>query len=233
MLEDLHIGASVLGSDEKRLGKLTRVVIGRTDATVSHLVIDPGLAESGNLLAPGGWEKPRERVLPIDLVVAVTPETITLTCDEPAFLSQPLFEHKEFTDVEPEQYADKPAHWWSRYRVGELINLVSSSWGLGAAPYVPPEKITYSMSPNAAEIGSETPVWRRDPHKRLGTVRDVIVDPQTEHVVAYVMERHSGLGGELVELPITAIATIEDGEVYSALTDEQVAGLKEYRRNGK
>ena len=230
MLEDLHIGAHVLGRDNKRLGTLTRIVINRTDATVSHLVVDPGLAESGNLLAPGGWEKPRERVLPIELVAAVTPDTLTLTCDETSFLSQSLFEQKQYAEVapEPELDAGKPGHWWSRFQVGQVVNYIASGWGLGAAPYVAPESITYNMSADSAEIATGTPVWRREPHKRLGTVRDVILDPHTERVVAYVIERHSGLASDLVELPVTAIAAIENDEIYTDLTDEQADTLKEY-----
>lgn len=231
MLENLHIGAHVVGRDNKRLGALTRIVIDRSDGTVSHLVVDPGLAESGNLLAPGGWEKPRERVLPVELIASVSSENLTLTCDEPSFLSQPLFEQKQYADVQPEeQDTDKPAHWWSRFQVGQVVNYVASGWGLGAAPYVAPETITYNMEPNSAEIAKGTPVWRREPHARLGTVRDVIVDVATERVVAYVMELHAGLASDLVELPVSAITGIENDEIYTDLTDEQVDALKEYDR---
>lgn len=233
MLEDLHIGAHVLGRDKKRLGDLTRIVINRADASVSHLVVDPGLVESGNLLAPGGWEKPRERVLPVELIASVTPDTITLSCDEPSFLSQSLFEQKQYADVEPEAGADadKPAHWWSRFQMGQVVNYIASGWGLGAAPYVAPETITYNMSPTSVEIATGTPVWRREPRKRLGTLRDVILDPQTERVVAYVIERHSGLASDLVELPLTAVAAIEDDEIYTDLTDEQVDALAEHEQD--
>ena len=233
MLEDLHIGAHVIGRDEKRLGTLTRIVIERDAGRVTHLVVDPGLAESGNLLAPGGWEKPRERVLPVELIKSDTPETITLTCDEPSFLSLPLFEQKQYAEVEPgqEEGASKP--WWSRFQVGQVVNFIASGWGLGAAPYVAPETITYNMSATAAEIGSGTPVWRREPHERVGTVRDVLLDQQTQCIVGYLVERHSGLGGVLVELPISAITAIENDEIYTSLTDEQVENLNVHRREGK
>lgn len=230
MLEDLHIGSHVLGRDKKRLGTLTRIVIHGANATVSHLVVDPGLAESGNLLAPGGWEKPRERVLPVELIASVTPEAVALTCDEPSFLNQPLFEQKQFADVEPEQDDAKPAHWWSRFQMGQVVNYIASGWGLGAAPYVPPESITFNMSPGSAEIAKGASVWRREPRKRLGAIRDIIFDPHTERVVAYVMERHSGLGSDLVELPVTAVAAIVDEEIFTDLTDKQVDALKEHQR---
>lgn len=227
MLEDLHIGAHVIGRDERRLGTLTRIVIERGDGRVSHLVVDPGLAESGNLLAPGGWEKPRERVVPIELVASVSPDALHLTCDEPSFLSQALFEQKHFADVEPEPEPEERAHWWSRFQVGQLVNYIASGWGLGAAPYVPPETITYNMGPSAAEIETGTPVWRREPHERLGTVRDIILDQQTQRVAGYVVERHA----RLVTLPASAVSAIEDDEIYTSLTDAEVDALKPYARD--
>ena len=100
MLEDLRIGVPVTGSDGKHLGKLTRIVIDRSDNQVTHLVIDPGLAESGNLLAAGGWEKPRERLVPVALVVSAGEHGLALACDEAAFGQQPLFERKQYTDAD-------------------------------------------------------------------------------------------------------------------------------------
>src|SRR5258706_15982072 len=92
MLEDLHIGTDVMGSDGSRLGTLTRIVIERDNGAVTHLVVDPGLVESGNLLAPGGWEKPREREVPVSMLVSADDKHVTLSCDEEAFQQQPLFE---------------------------------------------------------------------------------------------------------------------------------------------
>ncbi|HEV2403883.1 MAG TPA: PRC-barrel domain-containing protein, partial [Ktedonobacterales bacterium] len=103
MIEDLRIGAHVIGRDDKRLGTLTRIVIERADPRVTHLVVDPGLAESGNLLSPGGWEKPRERVVPVELIASTEPDAIHLTCDEPSFLTQALFEQVQYSDAEPNQ----------------------------------------------------------------------------------------------------------------------------------
>lgn len=231
MLEDLRIGAHVVGRDDKRLGALTRIVIERDDPRVTHLVVDPGLAESGNLFSPGGWEKPRERVVPVELIASTASDVIRLTCDEPSFLSQALFEQVRFSEVEPSQEVDQPAHWWSRFQIGQVVNYISSGWGLGAAPYVGPETITYNESASASEIEEGTAIWRGEPPERVGTVTHVLLDKQTQRVASYVIRRHGGLAGELVLLPVAAIASIEDDAVFTALTDEQLDHLAPYEHD--
>jgi sporulation protein YlmC with PRC-barrel domain len=231
MVEDLRIGAHVIGSDDKRLGTLTRIVIERADPRVTHLVVDPGLAESGNLLSPGGWEKPRERVVPVELIASTEPDAIHLTCDEPSFLSQSLFEEVQFSDAEPSQAAEQPGHWWSRFQLGQVVNYISSGWGLGAAPYVGPETITYNESAGASEIEEGTAIWRGQPPERVGTVTHVLLDQETQRVTSYVIRRHGGLAGELAILPVAGIASIEDDAVFTALTDEQLDHLAPYEHD--
>ncbi|MGH2485889.1 MAG: PRC-barrel domain-containing protein, partial [Ktedonobacterales bacterium] len=231
MLEDLRIGAHVTGSDDKRLGTLTRIVIERADPRVTHLVVDPGLAESGNMLSPGGWEKPRERVVPVELITSTTPEAIRLTCDEPYFLSQALFEQVQFNDAEPSKTYDQPAHWWSRFQLEQVVNYISSGWGLGAAPYVGPETITYNESAGSSEIEEGTAIWRGQPPERVGTVTHVLLDNETQRVTSYVIRRHGGLAGELIVFPVSAIASIDDDAVFTALTDEQLEHLAPYEHD--
>lgn len=231
MIEDLRIGAHVIGRDDKRLGTLTRIVIERADPRVTHLVVDPGLAESGNLLSPGGWEKPRERVVPVELIASTEPDAIHLTCDEPSFLTQALFEQVQYSDAEPNQADDQPAHWWSRFQLGQVVNYISSGWGLGAAPYVAPETITYNESASASEIEEGTAIWRGQPPERVGTVTHVLLDQETQRVTGYVIRRHSGLAGELAVLPVAGITSIEDDAVFTALTDEQLDHLAPYEHD--
>jgi uncharacterized protein YrrD len=226
MLEDLHIGANVKGSDGKRLGTLSRIVIERDQPRVTHIVVDPGLVESGNLLAPGGWEKPRERVLPVTLITSIDDKDIVLTCDEAAFSSKPLFERKEFTTAEVSETAggSPRSGWWSRFRVGELVNYIASGWGLGAAPYVAPADITYNEPAGASAIAEGTPVWRREPHEHVGTVERVLADPSTQRVASIVIRRVH-LGGERRVLPVSAITDIEDDMIHTQLSDDELGAL--------
>jgi uncharacterized protein YrrD len=228
MLQDLHIGAPVLARDGRTLGELARVVVD-PGHQVTHLVVDPGLVESGNLLEAGGWEKPRERVLPVALVEHVGPERIQLSLDEAEFQAQPLFERREYHALDVTDAADQPdqAHWWSRFRLGELVDYVASGFGLGAAPYIAPADITYNESPGSMAIGEGTPVWRQEPHEHLGEVERVLTSGDSATITALVLRRQ-GIRGEHVVLPIAAVVDLSGDTVHVRLSDQELASLRPY-----
>jgi len=236
-LEDLRIDAPALGRDGKRLGKLQRIVIAEADQRVTHLVVDPGLLASGNALAPGGWEKPRARLIPIALVTATSADSVTLDADEATFESYPIFEQERATVVAPPaDLAATPdrAHWWSPTNLDAVINYISSSVG---APYLSPDAgPQYDETPGEAEIVAGTAVWRRAPadattqrapETEIGVVERALVDAATNRVSALVMRR-KGLGGQLVILPMDAVADLEDDLVHVTLTDAEVDALAPY-----
>ena len=227
MLEDLRIGVAVTGSDAKHLGKLTRIVIDRSASQVTQLVVDPGLAESGHLLTAGGWEQPRERVVPVALVVSAGEHGVKLSCDEAAFKKQPLFESKQFTEADFSAAEQPNSPWQSRYELGEVLNLVSSSWGLGAAPYIAPADISFNETPQSAAIAEGTAVWRIEPHDEVGHVDRVLVDAQTQRVTSLVVRR-KGLLAHRVVLPVEQVTDIDDGVVHITLGDEQLDALKRF-----
>lgn len=246
LLEDLRIDAHVLGRDGQRLGKLQRIVIAEADQRVTHLVVDPGLLASGNALAPGGWEKPRARLIPIALVLSSSADGVTLDADDTAFETYPIFEQERATAVAPPAdlvATPDRAHWWSRANLGEVINYLSSSVG---APYLPPDDaLATDATPGEAEIEAGTAVWRRasrasategataDPTRQrfdeteIGVVERALMDASTNRVTALVMRR-KGLGGQLVLLPMEAVADLEDDLVHVTLTDDEVDALAPY-----
>lgn len=230
MLEDLHIGVAVTGTDGKHLGTLTRIVVEREGFRVTHIVVDPGLVESGNLLAPGGWEKPRERVVPVDLITAASEHGIQLSTDEARFAAQPLFEHKEFTTAEVSEAASgspRPG-WWERFRVGELVNYIASGWGLGAAPYVAPAEIAYNESPGTSAIAKGTRVWRLDPHEEVGVVERVLADPASQRITGVVVRREGLRGGRRI-LPVAAIADVQEDVLHTRLSAADYDALPPYQ----
>lgn len=222
MLEDLHIGTDVKGSDGSHLGTLSRIVIERDTGAVTHLVVDPGLVESGNLFAPGGWEKPRERVVPLSLLKDADDKRVLLSCDEEAFEQQPLFERQYYADYD--QLDALPP----RFRLGELINYIASAAGIGGAPYEGPGIIQYNEAPGAAEIAEGTPVWRREPHEEIGEVERVLFDPQTQRVSALVVHGSGIVGHKNVVLPIAAVADIQDEVIHVTLNDAELDALADY-----
>lgn len=223
MLEDLHIGVAVHGGDGHHLGTLKRIVIAREGPRrVTHIVVEEGLIESGNALAPGGWEKPRGRVVPIELVSHADDHGLTLTCDEPAFKAYPLFEEEHAIPVEE---ADPAGESLERFEAGQVVRWAESA--AGGAPYVPPEAITFDESATEAEIGPGTPVWRRAPHEEVGTVERVLADPATQRITALVVKRKGVFGPSLV-LPIAAVGDVEDGVVHITLSRDEMDALPHF-----
>lgn len=221
MLEDLHIGVAVSGSDGRRLGTLQRIVVERDTYRVTHLVVDPGLLDSGNLLAPGGWDRPRARILPISLVVRAASDHLTLSCDEAAFQQLSFFEREAYVETSPPTQG--------RFRLGELLNYIASVAGVGAAPYEPStEEITFNEPAGSAEIAEGTPVWRMQPHVELGRVEHLLVSEDSGLLTALVI-RPRGLGHHAVLLPLALVTEVADGVVHVTLSDEELDGLEPYR----
>ena len=217
MIEDLHIGARVRASEGTRIGKLTRIVVDGASDRVVSLVVDPGLVESGNLLAPGGWEQPRERVVPVDQVGAITPDQVTLRCDEAGFKRLPLFEHERYIS------ASEVGPGAGRFQPDEVLNYAASEFGLGGAPYLPPAEITRDEPPTAGAIATGAQVWRLDPHERIGEVERVLMDSATQRVSGLVLRR--GLLRHEVVLPVEVVTGVEDNVAHVRISDDELKAL--------
>lgn len=227
VLEDLHIGVAVHGSDGKHLGSLSRIIIEPASEQVTHLIVEPGLIESGDALKPGGWETARERVVPMKLVASANKDDVRLTTDEAAFLQLPLFERIQYTEASETTAQGASGKLPSRFRFGQLLNFVSAGWGLGAAPFVPPADVTFNETPTSVAIEEGAPVWRLEPREEIGTVERVLVDAATQRVSELVVRR-AGLLHHRVLLPIDQVRGLEGGVVLVVLSPAEVDALAHY-----
>jgi sporulation protein YlmC with PRC-barrel domain len=220
MIEQLRIGAHVFSSDSKQVGTLSRIVVTGNDLVVTGLVVDPG-AHLSELLEPGSLDKLRDRSVPVALAHVQADASIHLTCDAAAFARLPLFERRQYQDAPVEPGG-------SRFRVGELVNYLASTFGLGAAPFQPDnDEITFDMSADSAAIPVRAPVWRTDPHEVIGVVERTLADEATQRITALVIRRNS-MDDQLVIVSADAITSFADGVAHVALTDEELDHLPPY-----
>jgi uncharacterized protein YrrD len=218
----LRVGAPCFGSDGEKLGTLHRIVIDDRNERVTHLVIDPGLLESGNLLTPGGWEKPRDKVVAIELLQAADDEAIRLTCTKDAFAAMPQYLEEHFTGV-GEGWNPPPG-----YRIEEFLMWTSSAFGLGAAPYVPPVDVLRQEGPTEHEIAEGTPVWRHEPTSEvLGEVVRVLTNPTTQAIDALVVRRGGLLHNDIV-LPRRYVSEVQDNLIRVNISDAEWEQLARY-----
>src|SRR5437588_3651592 len=91
MVQSLKLGLSVVIAEARHAGSLHRVVIDEPTRTVTALAVERPLVESGNLLKPGGWEKPRDVRVPIDVVAGADEHELRISLAEEEFLALPPY----------------------------------------------------------------------------------------------------------------------------------------------
>jgi hypothetical protein len=170
-------------------------------------------------------------VVALERVATAEHAGVSLTCDKAAFEALPLFEHDQFSAVDPtanagDSKADDSGD--ATFERGELINYGAAAFGLGAAPYLPPTTFTRDEPATAGAIDKGAAVWRVDPHERVGTVEDLLLDDAGTRLRALVVRRGALEG--LVVIPAAAIAAVEDGVVRARLTDDELRDLERYHR---
>jgi hypothetical protein len=109
--------------------------------------------------------------------------------------------------------------------MGELVNYLASTFGLGGAPYVPEnEEIILNLPPDSTAIPEDAPVWRNTPHEEIGVVERTLADSETQRLTGLVIRRNMR-DEPLVVAPVDAITSIEDGVAHLELTDEELDNL--------
>jgi len=73
---DLKAGVDVFSHDGHKLGTLHRVVLKRSDLSLTHIVVDIGFLRSGRRLWQGGLGLDYDRLVPVDQVHAASDERV-------------------------------------------------------------------------------------------------------------------------------------------------------------
>ncbi len=214
---EFHAGADVYTSDDKKVGTLHRVVLRRPDLALTHIVVDVGFLRSGHAL----WEglgREYDRVVPIEAVQGASDKRVNLRLAAAAFREAP-----EYTDESFEQPHDLMP---GRFDIPDLatrVEAVAAAISRGAFWIV--EKL--NKSPNEVDIKEGTPVWRQEPHEKLGEVDRVLIDPQTGRTTAFVIRR-GFLSKRDVVLPVRYLAEVFDDLLHVDISDADLDGLREY-----
>ena len=217
-LEALHLHSSVISRDGHKLGSLSRFVLDTESRALTHVVVDTGILRSGEALWKGGWGLSHDRVIPIGAVKDATSDEvhITMTGDEFKDLSQDYLEEyfKEAPDLEK-----------GRVDVSDVGRIAMSFPG-EPGPYVM-QQVT-RLAPGEAEVPDDAPVWRLDPHEKVGEVERVVFDQESNAISALVIRRGHFFSKEVV-LPIDAVVEIVAGVVRVQMTDAELRALAPFK----
>jgi hypothetical protein len=216
--QDLRTGCDVFSSDGHKLGELHRLVVRRSDLTLSHIVVDIGFLRSGRRLWEGGLGLDYDRVVPVGSIASATPERVELVLTAEQFKNAPEYTAEGYeppADLTPDEF-DIPDFVNRSQRIASLLGSTPATWLV--------ERLNKPL--DAVDIKEGTDVWRREPHEKLGDVDRVLFD--TEGCArAFVIRRGFILKRDVV-LPVRYIAELFDDLIRVDISDAELDQLREY-----
>jgi sporulation protein YlmC with PRC-barrel domain len=216
-LEDLRIGANVISSDGHKLGTLSKFVVREAALKLTHVVVDTGILRSGEPLWKGGWGLSHDRIVPLAALAGAASDRIDLTMTADAFREHSL-------DYEEEYFAAMPDLDPGGLDLGDVARIASSIPG-EPGPWIMLER--RALAPGETEIPKDAPVWRLNPHTKIGEVDRVVFDDTNGSVVELVIRR-GFLFTKDVALPAQHIVEIIAGIVRVDIDDDTLSALKEF-----
>lgn len=178
-IEDLRLEAEVVSSDGHSLGKLSRFIFRPDSMKLTHIVVDTGIFRSGEALWKGGWGLSHDRVLPIGVLKAADSKRITLTMTGDEFKDMSA-------DYAEEYFVPVPDFHKGGADLSDLQRVLMSMPG-EPGPWLMHQK--EHRDPGSEDVRTESPVWRLDPHERIGDVERVIFDADTKAITSLVIRR--------------------------------------------
>jgi sporulation protein YlmC with PRC-barrel domain len=216
----LVAGADVYSSDDHKLGELKRVVVKRSDLTITHIVVDIGFLRSGRSLWEGGLGLDYDRIIPIHEVARSTRNRIDLGITDEQFKAEP-----EYTDETFEPVADPSPNEVDvndfALRAESVADAIASTPGAWVT-------VRLNKDPNSVDIVEGTDVWRLEPHQKLGDVKRVLLDETTGQLRGLVISRGFILKHDVL-IPARFIAELEDDIVRLDISDPEIQTLRPYQ----
>jgi len=213
---DLHLGASVVSADGHKVGTLNRFVVRQNGLKLTHIVVDTGIFRSGDWKGAIGLS--HDRMIPMQAIQHADHNEvrITMTADEFKELSVNYADDRfaEIKDAEPGEL--------DRSDLRRFLTSIPGEPG----PYVMIEKT--AAAAGELEIEKDSPVWRLQPHQKIGEVEDVLFDEKTRKLSRLVIRRGHLFSRE-VELPVEYIVEVVADIVRVDIDDTALKRLQEHR----
>jgi uncharacterized protein YrrD len=84
------------------------------------------------------------------------------------------------------------------------------------------------LAPGEVEVPDDAPVWRLNPHEKVGEVERVVFDQATNAMTGLVIRRGFFFTKEVV-LPLDAVVEIVAGVVRVQMTDAELKQLAPFK----
>lgn len=215
MLDDLRHGAPVISTDGHEVGKLHTVLLDGRDEHVTRIVVNAG----PHFPAPG-FGAPDLIAVPIEEMAGAQEGQVVLKCTREKFRRLPPFSEWQSGQA-PVPQASGQAH----RSITDIAMAVASSFASIGGLTVPME--SFRRAQFERHLFNDAPVWRDEPHEKIGEVEHVLVDELDEEIEALVVRRGEILG-ENVILPIDYVTEVFGGIVRVHITDDEIEALEPY-----
>ena len=216
LLDNLRPGADVTSADNERVGRLHAVVMDPRDNRVTHIVVN-----TGPHFPEPGFGAPNLVTVPVDQMADAREEKVILKCTKRRFSQMPPYVERRYTPPPPSKSErptqERPAH--LLWEVGvALAAALASPTRIG----VPTE--SFRKAEFERQILHDAPVWRLEPQSHIGDVERVLVNEETDELVALVIRRGALFHQDAV-LPIDYVTEVLDGLIHVRISDEELKQL--------
>lgn len=217
-IDDLRLGASVASRDGHKLGVLSRFVLDTSTLKLTHVVIDVGLLRSERPLWTGGWAMSHDRVVPLATVTDATSHEIRISMSADEFKEHSIDYIEEHFDRMPDLKRGWPD-------LSDAVRIAASIPG-EPGPYMLHEVMAHA--PDEVDIQHNSPVWRLNPHAKVGEVDRVLFDAASGKVSGLVIRRGLIFSKDVI-LPIERVVEVVADVVRVDIDDDGLKSLQEFR----
>jgi uncharacterized protein YrrD len=218
-LENLRPGANVICADSEKVGKLHAVVIDPRDNRVTHIVVN-----TGPHFPEPGFGAPNLATVPVDQMTDAREEKVVLKCTKREFSQMPPYVERRYTPPPPSASEglppERPAH--LLWEVG-----VALAAALAAPTRIGIPTESFRKAEFERQILHDAPVWRLEPQSHIGDVERVLVNEETDEIVALVIRRGVLFHHDVV-LPIDYVTEVLDGLIHVRISDEELERLEAF-----
>jgi sporulation protein YlmC with PRC-barrel domain len=218
-IEDLHLGASVISRDGRKLGTLHRFVVNKDTYNLTHIVVDLGLLRSGPPAWAGGWALSHDRKVPLAVVTEADSDEVRISMSAEEFREHSVDYVEEHFDRIPDTHPG-----W-RLDTSDIARIATSIPG-EPGPAMLHEVL--AIAPDEVDIKRDSPVWRLNPHEKIGEVERVLFDRDTGRVSEIVVRRGLIFSKDVL-LPVRHIVEVVAGVVRVDIDGPALKSLPEFR----
>jgi uncharacterized protein YrrD len=218
-LDNLRPGADVISSDKKELGKLHAIVMDPRDNRVTHIVVN-----TGRHFPQPGFGAPNLVTVPVDQMTDAREEKVVLKCTKRKFSQMPPYVERRYAPPPPSK-SERLPHEGATHLLWEVGVALAAALASPTRIGVPTE--SFRKAEFERQILHDAPVWRLEPQSHIGDVDRVLVNEETDEIVALVIRRGVLFHHDVV-LPIHYVTEVLDGFIHVRISDEELERLEAF-----